>query len=189
MYPPLPQSMKVRLRSRTYDTASAMASPLFSQFGIVEFLGNTGSYSDSLFGLYKAAIIHRARLTLRLVNMGAEPLILAVSPLPASWIGSTPTLSELLDQPKAVRKTCGSSTAQDKCVVVTNASAKEVLGKDYILSRYEMSQAQAASSTPLFPDETVWTVAVSAFNALTAVSFRLEIEMEYDVEFYELDSS
>jgi len=181
--------MKVRLRSRTYDTATAAASPLFSQYGIVEFLSNTGSYSDSLFGLYKYAIIHRSKLTLRLVNMGAEPLILAVSPLPASWSGATPTLAELLDQPRAVRKTCGSSTAQDKCVLVTSVYAKEVLGKEFILSRYEMTQAQAASSTPLFPDETVWTVAVSAFNALTAVSFRLEVEMEYDVEFYGLDSS
>jgi hypothetical protein len=52
-----------------------------------------------------------------------------------------------------------------------------------------MTQAQASSSTPLFPDESVWTVAVSAFNALTAISFRLEVEMEYDVEFYGLDSA
>lgn len=121
--------------------------------------------------------------------MGTEPIVLAVAPLPSSWLASTPTLSELLDRPGCVKKTIGPTSGMSNGTVTAAASAKEVLGKDFLLARYAMTIAQATSSTPIDPDEPVWVVAVSSFNASTAISYRLQVELEFGTEFYSLDSS
>lgn len=123
------------------------------------------------------------------MNMGTEPLILAVAPLPYSWISGSPTLSEILDQPRCVRKSCGASTGKDTASLSSAHSVKSLLGKEFNIASYQMTATQAASSTPLSSDEPVWVVAVSAFNALYAVSFRLEIELEFSSEFYSLTSA
>lgn len=181
--------MKVSTRSRDYQTGTSTASPLYLRYGLVEFLGKPGQYSDSLFGLYKYAIIHGSRITVKVVNMGSEPLIVAVAPLPFGWVSSTPTLAELLDVPRCVKTTVGGSTGMDKAQISSTAAAKQVLGNDVAALRYQQDQAQAASSTPIFNEEPCWTVGVSAFNASTAISFRVEVELEYNVEYFNLDSS
>lgn len=181
--------MKVLIRGRTYETATSSASPLYFRYGLVEFLSRGGNYTDSLFGLYKFAKVHSAKITARLVNVASEPLILAVAPLPFDWVGSTPTLGEILDVPRCVRKTTGGANGQDKCIVSSSAKVKDLIGGEASTVLYQMNQAQAASTTPINNSEPVWTVAVSTFNASTATSFRLELEFEYAVDFYSLDSS
>ena len=189
-YPKIPQTMNLCLRGRTYETATTTASPLWFRYGLVEFLNLGGSYVDTFLngGLYKYAVVHAARIHLKAVNVGSEPLILACAPLPYSWVSGSPTLAEILDQPSCVRTTIGSSSGQDKGVVVNSASARKVLGKDYQLAKYQMDITQATSITPISSAEPVWVVAVSSFNGLTAVSFRMEVEVDWNVEFYNLDS-
>ena len=189
LYPRIPSVMRVSTRSRTYETGSSTASPLYFQYGLVEFLGKPGQYSDSLFGLYKYAVIHGVRINLKVVNMGSEPLIFAVAPLPFSWVGSTPTLAEILDAPRCVRTTVGGSTGMDKAEISNAITAKALLGSDVAALRYQQDQARAGSTTPLFPDEPCWTVVLSAFNALNTVSFRVEVELTYNVEYFNLDSA
>ena len=121
--------------------------------------------------------------------MGSEPLILAAAPLPFSWYSGTPTLSELLDQPRSIRESCGASTGKDSVSLSSSHSAKSVLGKEFNIAAYQMTATQAASTIPISTDEPVWTVGVSAFNALTSVSFRLEVELEFSTEFYSLTSA
>lgn len=189
LYPNIPSKMKVNLRARTYETASAAISPLYFRYGLFEFLGRTGNYSDSLFGLYKYAIIYGGRIRLRAVNTGSEPLILAVAPLPYGWVGSTPTVGELLDNPRCVRATIGSNSGMDKVEIVNTATAKQLLGSDLAALRYQQDQAQASSSTPVFNEEPCWTAVCTSFNGLSTVSFRIEVEIEYNVQFFNLDSS
>lgn len=188
LYPLLPKSMRVRLKGRTYDTGTAVTSPIFNRYGLVEFLQRGGSYSDSLFGLYDNAIVHGCKINLRLINTSSEPIILAVCPLPYNWVSGSPTLSEILDDPGVVRATCGSNSGMDRVSITSFATTKAVCGKAYQAVRYQMDAAQAASSTPLFNNEPVWYVAISAFNALTAISYRLEVELEFNAEFYNLTS-
>lgn len=182
--------MNLCLRGRTYETATATASPLWFRYGLLEFLNLGGSYVDTFLngGLYKNAVVHSARITLKAVNVGSEPLILACAPLPYSWVTGSPTLAEILDQPSCVRTTVGSSSGQDKGILVNSASARKVLGKDYQLAKYQMSYSQATSTTPIDSSEPAWTCLVSSFNGLTAVSFRMEVEIDWNVEFYNLDS-
>ena len=189
-YPKIPQTMRLCLRGRTYETATASASPLWFRYGLLEFLNLGGSYVDTFLngGLYKYAVVHSARITLKAVNVGSEPMILACAPLPYSWVTGSPTLSEILDQPSCVRTTVGSSSGIDKGLVVNSASAKRVLGKDYQLAKYQMDITQATTTTPISTGEPVWVVAASSFNSLTAVSFRIEVEVDWNVEFYNLDS-
>lgn len=189
-YPKIPQSMNLCLRGRTYETATATASPLWFRYGLLEFLNLGGSYVDTFLngGLYKFAVVHAARIHLKAVNVGSEPLILACAPLPYSWLSGSPTLAEILDQPSCVRTTVGSSSGQDKGLVVNASTARKVLGKDYQLAKYQMDITQATTTTPISSAEPVWTVAVSSFNGLTAVSFRMEVEIDWNVEFYNLDS-
>ena len=189
LFKPIPQSMKVSLRSRTYETATSTSSPVWLRYGLVEFLGRTSSFGDSLFGLYSLAIIHGCRITLRLVNMGTEPLILVVAPLPWEWIGGSPTLAEICDCPRAVRKTAGGNSGQDKATVSSAHSVRSLLGKEFNVALYQMTATQAASTSAISSVEPVWAVGVSAFNASTVISFRLEVELEYSTEFYSLNSA
>ena len=188
LYKPLPASMNVRLRARTYETASATASPIYFRYGLVEPLGFPGQYSDSLFGLYKLARIHGAKVTIRAVNIGSEPVILAIAPLPHDWTSGSPTLAELLDHPACKRITLSAYTGMDRGVVSSYTTASKVLGDEFQTGRYNVDATQAASTTPMFANEPAWVVVCSAFNALTSISFRLEVEFEYEYKFFNLNS-
>lgn len=139
-------------------------------------------------GLYKNAVVHASRITIRVVNTGAEPLIIASASLPFNWISGSPTLTEVLDHPTCVRQTVGASSGQDSRSIINAAIAREVLGKDYQIAKYQMDFGQATSTTPIYVAEPAWIVAVSAFNALSTISFRMEVEIDWNVEFYNLDS-
>ena len=188
LYPLLPKSMNVRLRGRTYDTGTSVTSPIFNRYGLVEFLQRGGSFADSLFGLYTNAIVHGCQINLRLVNTSSEPIILVVCPLPYNWVSGSPTLSEMLDDPGMKRVTVGSNSGMDRVSLTSFTTTKAVCGKSFQAGKYQMDATQAASSTPILSDEPVWYVAISSFNALSAVSYRLEVELQYNVEFYNLTS-
>ena len=178
----------MRLKGRTYDTGTAVTSPIFNRYGLVEFLQRGGSFVDSYFGLYNNAIVHGSRINLRIVNTSSEPIILAVCPLPYNWVSGSPTLSEIMDDPGVVRTVVGANTGKDTASISSFTTTKAVCGKGYQAVRYQMDSTQAASSTPLFPDEPVWYVAISSFNALSAISWRLEVELEFNSEFFNLTS-
>ena len=76
----------------------------------------------------------------------------------------------------------------DRVAITSFFTSREVLGKDYQAAKYVMDSTQAASSTPINSDEPTWVVCLSAFNALTAISYRLEVELEYNTEFFNLTS-
>ena len=160
-----------------------------SKNGKVEFLGYPGSYADTLYGLYKFARVRASKITLRLVNAGTEPTILAVAPMPYTFAVSTPTVAELLDHPKVSRTVIGPSSGVSNGTVTNATTVAAVLGKEFVSSKFVIDQAQSVNTTPLDPNEPAWIILVSAFNGLAQVSYRLEIEKEYDVEFYSLDSS
>ena len=168
--------------------STASSSPFYYRYGLVEFLGLPGAYSDSLYGLYKYARIHGCRITVRAVNVGSEPAILAVAPLPHNWTTGSPTVAEILDQPKCKRTTLSSYTGMDRAEVSAYCTAAEVLGDEFQISKYNMDAGQAASTTPLVADEPTWMILFTSFNASTAVSFRIEIELEFDVKFFDLTS-
>lgn len=189
LYPRLPQSMKVLMKGRTYDTGTSVTSPVWNKFGLVEFLQRGGSFTDSLFGLYQAAVTHGCRIHLRLINMSSEPILLAVAPLPYGWTAGSPTMNEILDSPRCVRTTVGSNSGMDRVAISNFATSRDVLGKDYQAAKYVMDATQAASSTPLNPEEPCWVVGLSAFNSLTSISYRLEVELEFNAEFFNLTSA
>lgn len=182
--------MRLSLRGRTYETITSQTSPYYFRYGLLEPLGMGGSYIETFLngGLYKYGVVHANRITLKLVNIGSEPLILASAVLPYSWTSGSPTISELMDHPTCVKAVTGASTGQDKCVVVNSASAKEVLGKEFQVARYQVDYTQAVSATPIVTTEPCWIVLVSAFNAASTISFRLEVEVDWNMEFYNLDS-
>jgi hypothetical protein len=88
-----------------------------------------------------------------------------------------------------MRITLGSNQGVDKGTIVNQCSSREVLGKDYQAAKYQMDITQATSTTPILSAEPAWIVGVSSFNSSTAISYRLEVELEWAVEFYNLDSS
>jgi hypothetical protein len=184
--------MKLALKSRKYETFTASSSPFYYTNGLVELLGNGGSYIDNLLnatGFYKYAVVHGCSLTVKAVNTAAEPLILAAAPLPYNWTSGSPSVSELLDHPLCAKTTIGSSTGSDKGQISKFLTSKQVLGKDYQVAKYEMDYSQAISATPISTSEPVWIILLTAFNGATAISARVEIEFVYHVEFYNLTSA
>ena len=188
LYPKLPSALKVSLRARTYDTGTSVTSPVWNRYGLVEFLSRGGNYTDSLFGLYDYAVVHGCRITCRVVTLGSEPILVAIAPVPYDWITGSPTLSELTDVPHCVKGSTGGNAGMDRLVLVNATTTREVLGKEYQVVKYQMDATQAASTIPISGTEPVWTVGLSAFNASTAISYRLEVEFEWNVEFYNLTS-
>lgn len=188
LFPKLPSAIKVSLRARTYETGSSTTSPVWNRYGLVEFLSRGGTYTDSLFGLYNYAVVHGSRITIRVVNVGSEPIMACIAPLPYDWVSGSPTLSEITDTPRSVRGTTGGNSGMDRLVLNNTSTAREALGKEYQITKYQMDSTQAVSTTPLVSSEPCWVVALSAFNASTAISYRLEIELEWNVEFYNLTS-
>ena len=86
------------------------------------------------------------------------------------------------------KNSCGNGGV-DKVQIVNSAFAKDILGVEYQTAKYQMDSLQAASTTPLVATEPAWNVVVSSFNASTAISFRLEVEFDWEVDFYDLDAS
>ena len=82
-----------------------------------------------------------------------------------------------------------SYTGMDRAEVTSYCTSAEVLGDNWQITKYNMDVAQAVSTTPLVANEPAWLVLFTSFNALTAVSFRIEVELEFDVKFFDLDSS
>jgi len=188
LYKQLPQAMKILLKGRTYETGTGTSPPIYYQYGILEFLNRGGSFTDTMFTLYKWAVIQHCKITVRLVNLGTEPLLAAIAPLPYDWPAGSPTMSELIDCPRSTKKTTGGNQGSDKTILTRAISSREVLGKAYQIARYQMNAAQAASTTPIFPNEPSWIVGISSFNSSTAISYRMEVEFEWHVDFYNLDS-
>lgn len=183
----MPQSLKVKLRARTYETG-ASTSNVDYRYGIVEFLGKQSSYNDSLFGLYNYAIIRACRITAKLVNMQAEPIVFAIAPLPYDWSSGSPTTAELLDVPRCVKSTVSGTGGMDRGKITNYITSKQALGESWQVGRYQMNAAQAANATPLSTEEPCWHLYVTSFNSSTGVGYRIEVELEYDVEFYNLNS-
>jgi len=182
--------MNVKIRGRTYETGTGTSPPVYYKYGLVEFLGRGGSYVDTLYnGLYKWSTVHACSITVRVVNMSAEPLLIAIAPMPWSFTTGSPTLTEILDHPLCRRKTTGSSSGKDSIVLKHKATSAQVLGNDYQTVRYQLDSTTASNTTPISNDEPVWIVAVSSFNSSTAISYRVEVELDWDAKFYDLDSS
>jgi hypothetical protein len=186
-YSPLPQSLKVKLKARTYETGTATSNVDY-RYGIVEFLGKQSSFNDSLFGLYNFAIIRACRITAKLINMQSEPIVFAIAPLPYNWSSGSPTTAELLDAPRSVKSTVSGVGGMDRAQLTNYITSQKVLGEPWQVARYQMDATQAANTTPMFNDEPVWHLYVTSFNSSTGVGYRIEVELEYDVEFYNLNS-
>ncbi len=187
LFKPIPQAMNVVIRGRTYDSLTASSSPVFNRSGITQFFGRGGSYIDSLFGLYRYASVKAVKLTAKVVNTGSEPIILAIAQVPYDWTSGSPTLSELLDQPFARKTIVGSSTGKDTAQLTVSTTVAKALGNEFQASKYIMNAATASSGVS-DNDQPVYITALSAFNALSAISCRIEYEVEWHVTFFSLDS-
>jgi len=188
-FPLVPASMNVRLRGRTYDSGTGPSSPVYLRYGALEFLNLGGNYVDTFLngGLYRYAVVKASQIRLTLVSLGTEPLILGIAPLPHNFTTLSPTVAEVLDHPKAVKKATGAGSGMDRVTLVNSATAKQLLGDTWQVAKYQMDYTQATSSTPIVSTEPAWIVVVSAFNSSSTVTYRLEVEMEWDVTFYNLD--
>jgi hypothetical protein len=185
----LPLSYRVRLRTRTYETGTTVSSPNYFRYGLLEPLSIAPMFQTQLFSLYKRARIHCSSITLRLHNLGSEPLEMVVATLPHSYTTGTPDLSEVVDKPGAKRVTLSGAGGMDRALLTKSVSSKQVLGHDWALSDYDFNVTQAASTTPIASDEPVWLLVLSAFNSSASVSYRLEVVIEWDYEFYDQDSA
>jgi hypothetical protein len=179
----------VRLRARDYETGTAVTPPVYiRQYGILEPLNKDPTFQTQLFDLYRKARIHGSSIKIELINTGSEPIELVLTTLPYNWTAATPTLAEMVEKSGAKRVIVSGAGGMDRATVSKTVSARQILGHDYASVRYDFDITQANSTTPILSDEPVWMVGVSSLNSMTSVSYRLEVIVEYDYEFYDQDS-
>jgi hypothetical protein len=184
----IPQTLKVRLRRREWFSTTSTAVPIYTAFGLLEPVGQIPSYLTQLMGpstLYKRARIHASTITCTLVNVGSEPLLglTAIAPYNTTTGGSSVT--ELVDKPHTVHKIASGVTGMDRVSWTNSVSSRTVLGKDAYLSDFDFDYTQATNSSPIQADEPGWLVVISNFNGAGNVSYRLEVVLEWDVEFFD----
>jgi hypothetical protein len=188
-FPYMPLTKKVRLRARNYDTGTSVTSPVWNRYGILEPLNIDPLFQAELFTMYKRARIHGCTLTLKLHNLGTEPIEMCVASLPYSYVTGSANMNELVDKPGSRRVTVSGAGGMDRATLIKSVSSRQVLGNEWGLADYDFDAAQANTSTPISADEPAWTIGLSAFNQSTAISYRLEIVLEWDYEFYDQDAT
>jgi len=182
-------TFRVRLRKRIYDTGTNVSSPVFTGYGALEPLAQNPNYMTEFFTMYKRARIHATNVTVRLHNTGSEPIELVVAYLPINFTTGTPTMAEIVEKTGSARNTASVSGGMDKIIVRNSASIPRLLGGKQYLADYDFDATQAASSTPISADEPGTVIAYSAFNSSSMISYRIEILLEYDFEFYDQDQT
>lgn len=181
--------MRVTLRHRTFETASVSLSPLFFRVGILEPIGNVPTYQAALFTLYQRARIRGVKMTVTVINTGAEPIELVANALPYNWLSISPTLAEIIDKPGSVRRLVSGVGGMDRATLTITRTSAQVLGSHAYLADYDFDQVQALSTTPIATDEPAFTYMVSALNSTSTMSFRVERTVEWDYEFFDQNAS
>jgi hypothetical protein len=90
-----------------------------------------------------------------------------------------------VDKPHTVHKIVSGVGGIDKVTLVNSISSRQVLGKDAYLTDFDFDWTQAQSTTPIQADEPAWFVVIDTFNGSGNISYRAEIILEYDFEFFD----
>lgn len=185
-----PEQYKVSLVARDYDSGSSIASPMWYRYGLLEPLGRLPQYLATLFTMYRKARIVYSSLSVKLVNTGSsEPIELVVGTMPFNWVSGSPTISELIGKVGTRRQIASAAGGLDRCSITRGIASKTVLGHEYMLADYDFSLAQASSFTPIDAEEPVWTFTATALNSAAQIDYRLEVVINYDIEFFDLYTS
>jgi hypothetical protein len=181
-----PEIYKISLTARTYDTASSAGSPVWNRYGLLEPTGLIPQYMAALYQIYRKARIVNSVISIKLINTGSEPIELVVGTMPFDWVSGSPTIAELVGKVGTKRQVVSIAGGMDRCAITKSVSSKSLLGHEYMLADFDFSYSQAISSTPIDSQEPVWYVACTALNSSTPVSYRIELVVTSDIEFFDL---
>jgi hypothetical protein len=181
-----PEIYKISLIARDYDQGASVASPVWNRFGLLEPLTRIPQYMAALFQIYRRARIVNSTISIKLINTGSEPIELVVGTMPYNWVTGSPTIAELIGKVGTKRQIVSIAGGMDRCSITKSVSSKSLLGHEYMLADFDFNYGQAISGTPIDIEEPVWTIPLTALNSTTAISYRLEVVVTSDLEFYDL---
>lgn len=185
-----PETYKVSLIARDYDTLNFTSSPYWYRAGILEPLGRIPQFMATFFTMYRKARIVHSTISVKLVNTGAtEPIELIIGTMPFNWVTGSPTISEIVGKVGTRRHISSAAGGMDRSSLSRAVSCKTLLGHEYMLADYDFSLAQASSTIPIDSEEPIWIVAATALNSTSPIDCKLEIVATYDVEFFDLFTS
>lgn len=155
------------------------------RFGLSQFWNQLPGYYVELMKIYKMSRIISVSVKVTVINTTANtPAEVVLCVLPYSDYSKT--LAQVKLMQKAAVAYLSGSGGIDKVVLSKTANLRAVLGVDSRMVRdYQQSASEAASTLALLPDTPVLALYVG--GASTEPTLRVFIEIDYLVEFFELE--
>jgi len=173
---------RVSLRWSTDTTTTTLSS---WRFGLAQFWNQKPGYYDEYMKLFKMSRLTSVKVKCTVINTTANtPAEVVLVTLPYSDYSRT--LAEVKQLPSASIRYLSGSGGLDKVTVQQTGSLSKALRFDASAVRdYQQSASEAASTLALLPDTPVLALYVG--GASTEPTMRVFIEVDYAIEFFELE--
>jgi hypothetical protein len=187
----MPSEMQMALRHRDTDIRVDYNLPSYRTFGLFEFLTHQPMYSRILYQLYKFARITAVNVKMEVVNTGSTAVTASMCVLP--WIdtpaGGGPVLDpqDAAEYPRSITKQVGNSTGMSKATLQRTWPAFDQLGQPVYSPDFWVTATQAASSTPVNPDQPVVYCVIDATDGTLNWSANVSYTLTFHVQWFNLE--
>ncbi len=185
--PAFPIRMPVKLTAANYQHFSASTGPLFTNIGIVEFLGNLPQWNTEFFAIYRYCLVTGIEVEVTFVNEHASITSqLALGVVPYTDVSAL-TMDELIQTPGSVRKIQTAAGGLSKSTIVYRRATKSAIGVPNLGKGYWFDVTQASSTTPMDSKEPILVLGVSDYAGASAadVTGSLEYKVHYHCVFFD----
>lgn len=184
-FPRLPTSYCVALTNTDYFQTSAASSELFQILGMTEFLGYRPLYALEMYAIYKYARILKVDVEAQGVNIGANPIRIAIGYASYADVSSL-SFDRFIEKAGTKVITISPQGGMDRATLRTSFNTSNHLGAIQD-SKYWVDVTQSASSTPIDSREPVVVMAIDNYQSSgTAFSAQINFRLTYHVNFFDL---
>jgi len=184
-FPKLPTSYCVSLTNTDYFQASAATAELFQILGMTEFLGYRPLYALELYSIYKYARIMRVDVEAQGVNIGANPIRIAIGYAAYNDVSGL-TFDRFIEKAGTKVITISPQGGMDRGTLRGTFNTSQHVGA-ISDSKYWVDVTQSASSTPIDAKEPVIVMAIDNYQSSgTAFSAQINFKLTYHVNWFDL---
>lgn len=182
----MPKELSVALRFTDQTELGATISPLFGKLGMVEFLNNRPGYTTELFTIYKYARVTAVDFRVCFTSKSINPIKVAIGFVPNADFASL-TMPRFTDLTTTKWDIISATGGMDRTELRATYSTQNAIGNPNF-SKYWMTAAQSASTTPIDNDEPVLIYGAAYAGGSTTLGAVIDWSVVYHVQFFELET-